>query len=203
MPVRVVLTHVSEELGDLLGCPGRPLGLGCPWLDCPVRRVAGQQVVRDGVVRDAVGEAVDVGDGLGGQVLQEPGGCGPSASTELLGERFVSMEVAQEGQPCSLAAGPLEVGFEDRGRDRASRWSAGCNTVGGVFGIMSDRLRPRVVSPDGEPAFDSTAIDCPDGLLEQDRWLAEVFASSPSWTLDEAGILCVVTDRVHLVLERR
>lgn len=54
MPVRVVLTHVSEELGNFLGCPGRLLGLGCPWLDRSVRRVVRQQAIRDGVVQDAV-----------------------------------------------------------------------------------------------------------------------------------------------------
>lgn len=113
------------------------------------------------------------------------------------------MEVAQDGQPLTFAAGPLEVEFEDRGRDHVIRWNAGCTTVGGVFEIMSDHLRPRDVSSDGEPAFDSTVIDRPDDLLEQDRWLAGFFASSPSWSLDEAGILRIATDRVQLVLERR
>ncbi len=44
-----------------------------------------EQAIRDGIVQDAVGEAVDVGDGLGGQVLQKPGiVAGEARAVELL-----------------------------------------------------------------------------------------------------------------------
>lgn len=127
-------------------------------------------------------------------------GCSSSAAEDLLGERFVSIVVEQDSQPLTLVEGPVELEFEDRGGDHVVRWNAGCNTVGGVFEITSEQLRPERTS-DGRPEFDSTAIGCPQEHLEQDDWLAEVFASSPEWTLADDGTLQVVGDGVRLTLE--
>lgn len=126
-------------------------------------------------------------------------GCSNSMADKLLGQRFVSIAVEQDGQPLTLVEGPVELEFEERGRDHVVRWSAGCNTVGGVFEITSEQLRPERTS-DGQPEFTSTAVGCPQDHLEQDDWLAEVFASSPEWTLAD-GTLQVVGEGVSLTLE--
>lgn len=127
-------------------------------------------------------------------------GCSATAADDLLGEQFVSVAVEQDGQSVILVEGPVELEFEDRRGDHVVRWNAGCNTVGGVFEITSDQLRPDRTS-DGQPEFDSTAVDCPQDHHEQDDWLAEVFASSPEWTLAEDGILQVLGDGVRLTFE--
>lgn len=127
-------------------------------------------------------------------------GCSSSAADDLLDERFVSVAIERDGEPIELVAGPVELDFEDRGRDDVVRWFAGCNTVGAVFDTTSEQLQPRQ-TPEGLSEFESTAVDCPEEQHEQDDWLADVFASAPEWTLDEDGTLQVVGDGVRLTLE--
>jgi hypothetical protein len=127
-------------------------------------------------------------------------GCSSSSAADLLDERFVSVAIERDGEPIELVAGPVELDFEDRGRDDVVRWYAGCNTVGGVFDISAEQLQPRQ-TPDGLSEFESTAVDCPEEQHEQDDWLTNVFASAPEWTLDEDGTLQVVGDGVRLTFE--
>ncbi|MCA1783977.1 MAG: hypothetical protein LC679_17960 [Intrasporangiaceae bacterium] len=57
----------------------------------------------------------------------------------------------------ALVEHPVELEFEDRGGDHVVRWRAGCNTVGGVFEITAQQLRPERTS-DGQAEFDSTRL---------------------------------------------
>lgn len=128
-------------------------------------------------------------------------GCSTSTTDDLLGERFLSITVERDGQPVTLVDGPVELEFENRSGDHVVRWSAGCNTVGGVFEITSEQLVPDRTS-DGQSEFESTLVDCSEAHLEQDDWLTGVFASGPEWTMDENGTLRLEGDRVLLVLEQ-
>ena len=110
--------------------------------------------------------------------------CGQPRGEELLGGKFVSTQVEQEGEPRQLIEGPVEVEFEERdGEGDAVRWSAGCNIIGGRFEITENRLRP-VVGPGQDPGFESTAVGCAQEQHEQDDRLTEVFAQGPEWQLD-------------------
>lgn len=129
-------------------------------------------------------------------------GCGASEADELLGSRFGSTEVEQSSEPRKLVDGPIEVEFEDRGDgEPVVRWEAGCNVVGGRFEISGDRLRPRAAE-DGPPDFDSTAVGCTEEAQAQDAWLAGVFASEPSWALED-DTLVLSTGDAQIQLERQ
>jgi hypothetical protein len=85
VPVSIVLTDVREERRDLLRRPGRLLGLRCLGLDGAIGWIVRQQPVHDGVVQDAMREAVDVRDALGREALEQLGVVmGEGAPVELL-----------------------------------------------------------------------------------------------------------------------
>lgn len=109
---------------------------------------------------------------------------------DLWGRAFVSTEVTKDGEHRPLLLDTrIEVTFERRG---VLGFQAGCNLHGADLEIRSERL---VVGQ-----IESTAIGCPGGLEEQDRWLASVFDSDPRWEL-RGDRLILSADRSVIELE--
>lgn len=92
----------------------------------------------------------------------------------LVGRTFLSESVTEDGQPRPLVDDTqITLTFDD---DANITLNAGCNTLMASVEIEPDRL---VVSGVG-----GTEMGCPDDLMDQDAWLAEVMEADPAYTLD-------------------
>lgn len=113
-------------------------------------------------------------------------GCGggdssPASAEEsvLRGRTFLSTSVTENGQPRPLAEGTVvRFRFTDDARLLAD---AGCNTIAGPVNPRGGRLEVH------EPS--STGIGCDQFLHDQDTWLGEFLATTPSWRLDGADLV--------------
>ena len=109
-------------------------------------------------------------------------------SLDLAGRTFESTQVSG----ITFADGTVvTLNFED---DTISA-SAGCNTMNGAATWDDGTLEVG-----GELA--TTMMACPDGLQEQDDWLASLLTSSPAIALD-GDTLTVGDDTTGMVLEER
>ena len=107
---------------------------------------------------------------------------------DLAGRTFESAQV----NGITLADGTVvTLSFEDDGISA----SAGCNTMSGAATWDDGTLEVA-----GELA--TTMMACPDGLQEQDDWLAGLLTSSPAIALD-GDTLTVGDDTTGMVLEER
>lgn len=94
-----------------------------------------------------------------------PGG----RNDQLTGRTFFSTAVTEDGTPRDPVPGTrIRLDFAD-GRVSAT---AGCNTLGGTYGLRDGVLEVSELL--------MTQMGCPDPLAEQDRWLAGLLTGRPS-----------------------
>lgn len=101
-------------------------------------------------------------------------GCGTQAvpgggNDPLTGRTFLSTAVTEDGTPRDLVPDTrIRLEFADGGVTA----TAGCNTLGGSYGLRDGVLEV------GELRM--TQMGCSDPLAEQDRWLADLLTGRPS-----------------------
>lgn len=116
---------------------------------------------------------------------------GDGRGDALDGRAFVSTEVTEAGAPKALVGDTrITLTFEG-GRIGAS---AGCNSMSGTVDTSGGRLRVT--------ALGGTEIGCDADRHAQDRWLAELLESDPTWrldgdalTIDDGATSIVLADR--------
>ncbi|MFC6420664.1 META domain-containing protein [Ornithinimicrobium tianjinense] len=116
---------------------------------------------------------------------------GPAGRPDVAGRTFLSSGVTEDGAPRDLVEGTrVRLSFTD---EEISA-SAGCNTMGGTFRIIDGTLLV------GDLAM--TEMGCPDGLAEQDTWLAGLLGAEPALSLEE-DTLTLTTGSTVLTLQDR
>jgi heat shock protein HslJ len=80
-------------------------------------------------------------------------------------------------------------------RDGALSANAGCNTLGGGYGVDGDTLRI-----DGSLAM--TAMGCEEALMDQDTRLADLLMASPTVALDADTLVLTAADSSITFLDR-
>lgn len=98
-------------------------------------------------------------------------GEGPGSPSELVGRRFVSVDI--DGRPIP-GGGPLDITFP---ADERLVASAGCNRFAGPADLSGGTIRSGRLS--------STRAACPPPRDGADAWLGALFVGSPRWSLDD------------------
>lgn len=113
--------------------------------------------------------------GSGGGSGEGPGGTdrGTDGAPEVDGRVFLSTGVTREGEPSGLVDGTrVRISFAD-GRVSVQ---AGCNTLFGGYRVEDGVLRV--------DAMGGTEMGCPEELMAQDTWLAELLEAGPGIAVD-------------------
>lgn len=110
---------------------------------------------------------------------------------DLKGRTFVATSLTEGGRPHPMVDGTeLRLTF----RDDQLRVEAGCNHLSGSYEIDGERL---TVSRIG-----GTEMGCPEPLMEQDAWLAEVLAGDHRIRLAEHDLTLTAGDVVIELTDR-
>lgn len=121
-----------------------------------------------------------------GQQHQPAGQPTPGVGTKT----FVVTGVTVDGAPRALAKGSqIRLAFSGR----RLTLTAGCNTMSGQYTLDGTRL---IVS-----ALSSTEMGCAQGLMDQDTWLAGLFAKPVQFT--DGGSGAVISGRTVLAITER
>jgi heat shock protein HslJ len=121
----------------------------------------------------------------------EDGGSEASDAPKLDGRTFVALAVTDAGEPHPLADGTeLRLSFQDG----QLGIHAGCNQLSGDYELSGDRL---AVGPIG-----GTEMGCPEPLLDQDAWLAEVLSGDLRFQLGDDDLLLTAGEVVFELTDR-
>jgi heat shock protein HslJ len=127
--------------------------------------------------------------GCGGTTTVTPG-ADPGGEGQLRGHTFVSTSVTVDGRPHPLADGTrITLRFTDDGRLIAD---AGCNSMQGPVKLGGGTIAVHDLA--------TTEMGCDKPRMDQDRWLAELLGSRPTWRLAAEHRLVVTSGRTKLVL---
>ncbi len=106
---------------------------------------------------------------------------------DLVGQTFLSNEVAVNDQPFRLVKGSqLRLSFED-GSIGAS---AGCNSMSG-----DARWPTGTLVVDGQ-SLAMTEMGCDEPLMKQDNWFADLLTSKPTLLQNDSGLTLTSNDTV-------
>jgi heat shock protein HslJ len=125
-------------------------------------------------------------------------GCGSRAASgglsDLRGRNFLSTGVTENGQAKPLVAGTrIRLSFDEEGRRIGA--NAGCNHMGAEARVEDGRLVA------GDMAM--TAMGCDGGRGEQDAWLAQFLASTPTIRLSGAELVLANSTTEIRLLDRK
>lgn len=121
----------------------------------------------------------------------ESGDPGSVAGPDLDGRTFVATSLTDGGRPRPLVEGTeLRLAF----RDDQLRIDAGCNHLSGGYGLDGDRLTVGQVG--------GTEMGCPEPLMEQDAWLADVLAGDLGLRLVEDDLTLTAGEVVIELADR-
>ncbi len=119
--------------------------------------------------------------------VERPGDDAP----DLEGHTFLSTGVTEDGSDRPLVDGSrLRLTFED-GRLSAQ---AGCNTMSGGYRTEDGRLVVEQLA--------MTQMGCPEELMEQDAWLADLLGGGPTVEADGDGLVLTSGSTVVTLLDR-
>lgn len=117
-----------------------------------------------------------------------PSVASPSPADALTGRTFLSTSVEGTTIP---GGGPLEVAFPERNQ---IAMSAGCNRGIGSVDLSGGTVRTGAIA--------TTMMACPGELANADKWMTDVFAAAPTWTLSgdvltltSPGVTIALTDK--------
>jgi heat shock protein HslJ len=117
------------------------------------------------------------------------GGSPSGAASDLNGQTFVTTgDRSVVGGPTLVPGSQLRLSFTSNGFSA----SAGCNTMSGSGGVQDGSL---VVNG----ALSQTEMACSPALMKQERWWADLLASTPNVEATD-GALAMTSDAVHVNL---
>lgn len=115
-------------------------------------------------------------------------GSGEGETPDVDGRTFLGTGVA--GGPAFVDGSQLRLSFEE-GRVRAQ---AGCNSMFGGYSFEGDTLVAEQLA--------MTEMGCPQELMDQDTWIAELLSSRPTLALDGDELTVTSGDTVVTLLDR-
>ncbi|WP_122262887.1 META domain-containing protein [Ornithinimicrobium cerasi] len=117
-------------------------------------------------------------------------GAGPGGPS-VEGRTYLSTGVTEDGGTRELVPGSrVQVSFVD-GRVSAS---AGCNSMSGAYRLVDGTL---VVEP-----MAMTEMGCPEELMSQDAWLADLLTAEPALAVDGDTLTLTTASTVLTLLDR-
>lgn len=122
----------------------------------------------------------------------EPNSADPGRPADPLhGQKFLSSEVTVDGKPHTLVPDTrVQLEFTDDGRLIAT---AGCNTLSGPVRTAGGRLAAELASSE---------VGCNAPRQEQDKWLAEILGTTPTWRLDGAKLRLSAGDTAMVLTDK-